>query len=112
MLRIIKEKATEELLKEAAKDLDGYIKVVVDIKRGILSAGGTKHVDGEQLLLQNGSRQEDLWGGGLDLETSGMDFDSMINIRPSQNNPSREILDQNIRSQVEAITRKILEIKK
>ena len=107
MLSIIRTKIDSESLKRVAEDLKGYIKVVVDVRRGILSAGGSKHVDGEQLLLKDGSRQEDLWGAGLDLETSEMDFDSMINLRPKQNT-SREILDQNIREQVERITRSFL----
>jgi len=107
MLLIIRTKIDSESLKRVAEDLKGYIKVVVDVRRGILSAGGSKHVDGEQLLLKDGSRQEDLWGAGLDLETSEMDFDSMINLRPKQNT-SREILDQNIREQVERITRSFL----
>src|SRR3989338_1621736 len=108
MIRIIKSKADENVLKEAARDFDVYIKVVVDVKQRILAAGGKKHVDGEEVLLKSGSRQEDLWGGGLDLETGEVDFDSMINIRPAQNNPSREVLDQNIRKQVEAVIRSLL----
>ena len=108
MIKIIKSKACENVLKEAARDFDGYIKVVVDVKQGILAAGGKKHVDGEEVLLKSGSRQEDLWGGGLDLETGEVDFDSMINIRPGQNNSSREVLDQNIRKQVEAVIRSLL----
>ena len=107
MLLIIRAKVDSESLKRVAEDLKGYIKVVVDVRRGILSAGGSKHVDGEQLLLKDGSRQEDLWGAGLDLETKEMDFDSMINLRPKQNT-SREILDQKIREQVERITRSFL----
>ena len=108
MLSIIRTKIDSELRKKIAEDLKGYIKVVVDVRRGILSAGGTKHVDGEKLLLKDGSQQEDLWGAGLDLETNEMDFDSMINLRPSQNT-SREILDQKIREQVERITRSFLQ---
>ena len=108
MIRIIKSKADENILKEVAQDFDGYIKVVVDIERKILTAGGKKHVDGEEILLKDGSRQANLWGGGLDLETGEIDFDSMINIRPGQNNPSREVLDQNIRKQVEALVRSLL----
>lgn len=108
MLIIIRSKINLESLKQVAEDLKGYVKVVVDVKRGVLSAGGEKHVDGEQLLLKDGSRQEDLWGAGLDLETDEMDFDSMINLRPAQN-ASREILDQKIRRQVEAITRSLLQ---
>ena len=108
MLLIIRTKIDLESRQRVAEDLKGYIKVVVDVRRKILSAGGQKHVDGEQMLLKDGSRQEDLWGAGLDLETNEMDFDSMINLRPTQN-ASREILDQKIRQQVETITRSLLQ---
>ena len=108
MLLIIHAKIDSESRKKVAEDLKGYIKVVVDSQRKILSAGGQKHVDGERLLLKDGSRQEDLWGAGLDLETNEMDFDSMINLRPTQN-ASREILDQKIRQQAETITRSLLQ---
>jgi len=108
MLFIVRLKADREIREKVAEDLKGYIKVVVDVKREILSAGGEKHVDGEQMLLKDGSRQEDLWGAGLDLETDEMDFDSMINLRPEQNR-SREILDEKVREQVESITRSLLQ---
>ncbi|MEI7998936.1 MAG: DUF5674 family protein [Candidatus Omnitrophota bacterium] len=107
MLLIIRTKIDIENRNKVAEDLKGYIKVVVDVKRRILSAGGEKHVDGEQLLLKDGSSQIDLWGAGLDLETNQMDFDSMINLRPTQNK-SREILDQEIRQLVESITCSLL----
>jgi hypothetical protein len=108
MLLIIRSKIDQETRDKAAEDLKGYIKVVVDVQRKILSAGGDKHIEGEQMLLKDGSKQEDLWGAGLDLETSEMDFDSMINLRPTQNT-SREILDLNVRQQVESITRSLLQ---
>ncbi len=108
MLLIIREKANEETLKKIAEDLDGYVKVVVDLKRKILTAGGRLHVDGEQLMLEDGSKQVDLWGGGIDFETREIDFDSMINLRPSQKNTSREVLNQDIRKQMELIIRSLL----
>jgi len=108
MLLIIREKAREETLAKVAEDLKGYIKVVVDIQRKILSAGGKMHVDGEKLLLEDGSKQADVWGGGLDLETGEIDFDSVINLRPGQNNPSREVLDLGIRKQMEITIRTLL----
>ncbi|MEI6631654.1 MAG: DUF5674 family protein [bacterium] len=108
MLLIVREKASAEVLQKVAEDLDGYVKVVVDVRHKILSAGGKLHVDGEKLLLQDGSKQADLWGGGIDFESGEIDFDSMINLRPSQNNPSREVLDQGIRKQVESIIRDLL----
>ena len=108
MLIIITNKVDRATREKAAEDLQGYIKFVVDIQREILTAGGLRHYEGEQQLLQNGSRQENLWGGGLDLTTNELDFDSMINIRPHQNNPSREILDPSTRARVEQIVRRLL----
>lgn len=107
MLVIVREKTDPETLKKAAEDLKGYIKVVVDVRRKVLAAGGEKHVDGERLLLKDGSRQEDLWGAGLDIETGEIDFDSMINLRP-QENRSREILDEEIRKKVTALIQSFL----
>jgi len=108
MLLIVRQKADGDTLKKIAEDLDGYVKVVVDIKRRILSAGGKLHVDGESILLRDGSKQVDLWGGGIDLETNEIDFDSMINLRPAQANPSREVLGQAIRKEMETIIRSLL----
>ncbi len=108
MLQIIKNRIDKETLEKAAIDLEGYIKVVIDIEEEILSAGGTRHVDGEQLLLKEGSLQKNLWGGGFDLETGEIDFDSMINIRPNQNNTSREVLDSQIRQKMQGIIEKLL----
>ena len=108
MLLLVTAKLSDEELSRAAEDLDGYIKVVVDTERRILTAGGKKHTDGEALLLENGSRQEYLWGGGLDLKTGTVDFDSMINIRPRQENPSREVLNAEIRKTVETTIRNLL----
>ncbi len=105
---IIKSKADEETLKKIAEDLEGYIKVVVDIERGILTAGGLRHFEGEELLLKDGSVQKDLWGGGLDLETNEIDYDSMINIRPNQGNTSREVLSEEIRKKMDQIIRELL----
>src|SRR3989338_3357113 len=107
MLLIVRAKIDSETLKKIAEDLKGYIKVVVDIRRKILAAGGEKHVEGEQLLLENGSLQEDLWGAGLDLETGEMDFDSLINLRPTQNR-SREILDEEIRKKATSLIESLL----
>ena len=108
MILILLKKATDEEVKKVAQDLDGYIKFVVNIKQEILAAGGKLHSDGEKLLLGHGSRQEDLWGGRLDLETDEIDFDSMINLRPGQGNPSREVLSAEIRKKIEGIVRRIL----
>lgn len=108
MLFIIQEKATVEQIKQMAKDFDGYIKLVVDVERKILAGGGKRHFDGEQKLLEDGSKQENLWGGGLDLETKEVDYNSIVNLRPSQDNPSRDILSTKIRKEFDKIVRGLL----
>jgi hypothetical protein len=109
MLLLVIKKLSSEELEKVSQDLSGYIKFVVDIEKKIMTAGGLRHVEGEELLLKKGSKQQDLWGGGLDIETNEIDFDSMINLRPSQGNPSREVLDEKIRHQIEKIVRSMLQ---
>lgn len=108
MLLIIKKKAPQEEIKKMSKEYDGYIKVVVDVQREILAGGGERHFDGEQKLLEDGSRQENLWGGGIDWETKEIDYNSIINLRPRQNNPSRDILSLKIRKKFDQIVKKLL----
>jgi hypothetical protein len=81
-----------------------YIKTVIDIKRKVCSAGCDRHSDSEQVLLESGSQQSDLWGGGIDLETGTIDFNSLINIRPEQNNSSNEIQDTKTREDYKTLT--------
>lgn len=100
---------TEPFIKEELEKLremfDVYIKTVIDVKRKICSAGADRHFDSEKILLEQGSMQEDLWGGGIDLETKIIDCNSMINIRPNQKNTSNEIQDAKIRDEFENLTK-------
>ena len=105
---IIREKASKEQLQELAKHFDGYIKVVVDIERGILSGGGDRHFDEEKILLDNGSLQKNLWGGGFDTKTTEIDYNSIINLRPNQDNPSRDVLSLDIRKKIDEIVERLL----
>lgn len=91
-----------------AEDFDGYIKLVIDIGKKILAGGGKRHFEGEQLLLKQGSKQKDLWGGGLDLASKEIDYNSVINLRPSQNNPSRDILSLETRKKFDNIVKNLL----
>lgn len=108
MLLLIRKKASQEEIKNIAKDYDGYMKLVVDVKQRILAGGGERHFDGEQLLLQEGCQQENLWGGGIDWETHEIDYNSIINLRPGQNNPSRDILSTDIRNKFDKIVNDLL----
>jgi hypothetical protein len=105
---IVRRKVNTEELKKMAEHFDGYIKVVVDIERGILAGGGDRHFDDEQDLLKNGSLQKNLWGGGYDTKTQEIDYNSIINLRPKQNNPSRDILSLEIRKNFDIIVNELL----
>ena len=74
MLIVIKKHATKKEIEEMAKDLDGYIKVVVDVERKSLAVDAELHSDLEALLLQDGSKQKNLWGINLYPEMQGNDF--------------------------------------
>lgn len=107
MILIIRKKVTSDEIKKMAIDYDGYIKLVIDTKRHVLAGGGERHFDAEQLLLQDGSQQENLWGGGIDWETKEIDYNSIINLRPRQNK-SRDILSEQIRKDFDTITKELL----
>ena len=64
-----------------------------------------RHYLGEEILLKQGSKQSDIWGGGIDIESKLVDYNSFINIRPNDNNQSNDILDQTSRDQYQDLTK-------
>lgn len=108
MIHIIREKATPEQIKDMLQMLETYIKLAVDIERGILAGGGAMHADCESVLLDDGSQQEFIWGADWDPFAQQVAFESLINIRPRQNNSSMEILDPDIQERVAEVARRLL----
>lgn len=100
-----KEPFTVAEIEKLQEKFDVYIKTVIDIQEKICSAGCDRHFESEKVLLKMGSKQDYIWGGGIDLETKIIDFNSFINIRPSQKNTSNEIQDERIRRIYEELTR-------
>ena len=109
-MKIIKEKLTLVELKQMAGAMFGdMVKVVIDIDRELIAIDAELHSDLEALLLEDGSKQKSLWGINLYPEIEGdefIEFDSMINMRPSQGNRSRGIDNEEIRNKVIAIVTK------
>jgi hypothetical protein len=103
---IITEKTTVFELKTMAKNMFGnLVKAVVDVEKKIMVVDAELHADEEALLLENGSRQEDLWGINLypEFDPTSVDFiefDSMINLRPSTGNRSRGVEDPETRRKI------------
>jgi len=82
---------TLEQVEKLKEQFGVYIKTVIDIKKKVCVAGMDRHFEGEEMLLKDGSKQSDIWGGGIDINNQDIDFNSFINIRPNNNNTSNEI---------------------
>ncbi|NCN82741.1 MAG: hypothetical protein GW947_02125 [Candidatus Pacebacteria bacterium] len=93
-----------EQIDQLAAEFEVYIKTVIDLENKVCSAGMNRHFEGEQLLLQQGSKQRNIWGGGIDLETKEIDFSSFINIRPRDDNTKNDIQSEKIRKQYRELT--------
>jgi hypothetical protein len=108
VIHLIGSHASQQQIEEMLETLGTYIKLAVDIRRGVLAGGGALHADCEAVLLEDGSRQEDVWGADWIPGAQQVTFESLINIRPRQNNPSLEILDSGIRERVAEIVKPLL----
>lgn len=85
------------------------LKIVVDIEHGKIAIDAELHSDLEDLLLENGSKQNDLWGANLYFDKPGfIEYTSLINIRPAQNNKSMEVQDAEIRKKINEIVNKYI----
>lgn len=93
----------DELRRLAAGRFGDLVKAVVDIERGVMIVDADLHADQEAELLAGGSQQRNVWGINLypDLpESDWLEFDSMINLRPSSGNRSRGVDDPAIRERI------------
>ena len=98
-----------ELKQMAARMFGDMVKAVVDVERDVMAIDADLHSDLESALLSDGSQQPHLWGINLYPELPGdqfLEFDSMINVRPSQRNHSRGVEDETIRRRIAAIVKK------
>lgn len=111
-MKIVKDKiSVSELQEMSEKMFGGLVKAVVDINKNIMVVDAPMHADLEAFLIENGSKQNDLWGINFYPEKSDDDFiefDSMINIRPSFNNRTRGVDDEKIRKQIVEIVNSLV----
>jgi hypothetical protein len=91
-----------------SQEYESMIKIAVDIRRSILAGGGEMHADCETVLLDDGSEQDDVWGANWYSAEQRIEFESLINIRPQVGNRSILIQNEDVRKQVESVTREIL----
>lgn len=100
-----------ELREIAQNQFGDFVKAVVDIQKGVMAIGGELHADEEALLIEQGSDQENLWGINLypeKPEEEWLEFNSMINIRPSQDNRSRGVENPAVREKIKEIANRLV----
>ena len=112
-MKTIKEPISLDQLKEVAKERFGdLVKAVVDIEQEIMVIGGELHADEEVILTEEmGSKREYTWGINLYPDISGdefVEFDSMINLKPSLGNRSRNVENLEIQKKIREIVKKLV----
>lgn len=113
LMKLIKESvALEELKQMAEKMFGGLVKVVVDLDKQVMMVDAELHADEEMKLIELGSRQKDLWGINLYPDQRGKDgfleYDSVINIRPSQGNVTRGVDDKVLQDRIRKLVDKLV----
>ena len=111
-ITLVSESISTQQLREAGEELYGdMVKAVVDVEKEVMAVGAELHADEEAFLMERNSLQENLWGINLYTERvmpEMLEFDSMINIRPRQNNRSRRVEDSNLQKRITAIVNKLV----
>ncbi len=111
-IRVIRDTVSRaELAEMATQQFGDLVKAVVDVERGIMAVGGELHADEEAVLLDLGSEQRHLWGINLyprKPQEEWIEFGSLINVRPSQGNRSREVEDPAVREVIAAIVSRLV----
>jgi len=112
LIKIIDKKIPENELREIAKNFyTDMIKGVVDVERGILAVGGEYHMDANMILIEGGSKQQDIWGFNWYFDRTGderVEYVSLINIRPAQGNRTMEVQDASLRDIMKMLILKYL----
>jgi len=108
-MEIFDKALTKKEIDALQKSYGDYLKLTIDVEKEIITAGMKLHADGEKILLNQGSKQENIWGGGINLKTKQIDFTAVLNIRPRFDNDSLEILDPKVRQKFRRTVEKIFQ---
>jgi len=103
-MQVVKDKVSIETLKKMSdKMFEKVVKAVVDIEKKVLVIDAEMHSDIEYFMLQEGSNQAHLWGINIwpySEKNKWIEFDSVINLRPSWGNRSRSVDDPTIQKEI------------
>ena len=107
-VQIIRSKATVQQVNNMLKAQETYIKLAVDIERDIIAGGGVLHADCKAVLIDDGSKQENIWGADWIPSTQELIYEALINIRPKDDNPAMTVLNPDIRDRIKEIVERLL----
>lgn len=112
-IKIIRDKITKAELKELAEEFYvEMVKGVADVEKEIIALGGEWHMDTNEVLIKDDSKQENLWGFNIYLnkpKENRLEYNSLINIRPKQENRNMEIENEEIRNKILKIVNNLVE---
>ena len=101
----------EEILNKYNHFFKKMVKAVVDVENKIIAVDAELHADLEEMLIENGSRQNSLWGINLYLENEKDDwlaYTALINIRPALENNGMEIKNETIKKKIAEIVYQLI----
>ena len=100
---------SRDVLRDLAKEFYvDMVKGVVDVEREVLALGGEWHMDANNFLIENGSLQKNIWGFNIYLD-GRIEYISLINIRPLQNNRTLEVEDPVLRDKMSVIIKRFIQ---
>ena len=109
---IVREPILLHILQQLGKAWYGdLVKGVADCRRGVIALGGDWHIDANNVLIADGSQQEDMWGFNVypdKRSDAAIEYNSLINIRPVQGNRDMELHDEELRAKIRSIVRELL----
>lgn len=108
MIHILRSRATPEQMQQMLESLGIYLKLAVDVEQNILAGGGELHYECEEALLEKGSTQSNVWGANWYPYTQMIEYESIINIRPRDNNRAMEVQNHKIREKIREIVQNLL----
>ena len=97
---------TKDEIVNLQKVYGDYVKLTIDLEKEWLVVGSALHADGEKVLLERGGKQDNIWGGGIDVESKQVDTTAVLNLRPRLGNDSLEILDTQRREKFIQVVKK------
>ncbi len=110
-IHVITSSISKAELSDIAKEtFETMVKAAVDIEKRIMAVGGELHADANAVLLEQGSRQQDLWGINLYPGKSNgwIEYTALINLRPAAGNRSMQLKDPAIRKRIEDIVNSLI----